>query len=54
MSSESYVQSVYETVLKRNPGEPQFHQAVKEVLESLVPVIDKNHPLARGIVFVFR
>jgi len=42
MSSESYVQSVYETVLKRNPSEPQFHQAVKEVLESLVPVIDKN------------
>jgi glutamate dehydrogenase (NADP+) len=42
MSSESYVQSIYETVLKRNPGEPQFHQAVKEVLESLVPVIDKN------------
>ncbi len=42
MSSESYVQSIYETVLKRNPAEPQFHQAVKEVLESLVPVIDKN------------
>ena len=26
---------VYEQVVKRNPGEPEFHQAVKEVLESL-------------------
>ena len=32
-----------ETVKKRNPGEPEFHQAVTEVLESLEPVIEK-HP----------
>lgn len=39
----SYVQEVFETVKKRNLGEPEFHQAVEEVLESLEPVIDK-HP----------
>ncbi|WP_029137135.1 NADP-specific glutamate dehydrogenase [Nakamurella lactea] len=35
--------SVYETVLRRNAGETEFHQAVYEVLESLNPVVDK-HP----------
>ncbi|NLE24233.1 MAG: NADP-specific glutamate dehydrogenase [Clostridiaceae bacterium] len=34
---------VYEQVVKRNPGEPEFHQAVKEVLESLEPVAER-HP----------
>ena len=43
MSAKSHVQEVYEQVLKRNPGEAEFHQAVKEVLESLIPVLDK-HP----------
>jgi glutamate dehydrogenase (NADP+) len=37
-----YVQSVYETVKKRNPNELEFLQAVGEVLESLEPVIEKN------------
>jgi len=32
-----------EAVIKRNPNEPEFHQAVKEVLESLEPVIER-HP----------
>ncbi len=40
MSAKKLVQSVYETVVKRNPGELEFHQAVKEVLDSLVPVIE--------------
>ncbi|MGQ9649604.1 MAG: NADP-specific glutamate dehydrogenase [Phycisphaerae bacterium] len=39
----SYVQNVLEMVIKRNPGEPEFHQAVREVLESLQPVFDR-HP----------
>ena len=34
---------IYQTVLKRNPGEVEFHQAVKEVLDSLEPVLSK-HP----------
>ncbi|OQB15604.1 MAG: NADP-specific glutamate dehydrogenase [Firmicutes bacterium ADurb.Bin193] len=38
-----YLESVMESVIKRNPGEAEFHQAVKEVLESLEPVVAK-HP----------
>jgi len=38
----SYITSVLETVKRRNPGEPEFLQAVTEVLESLVPVVEKN------------
>jgi glutamate dehydrogenase (NADP+) len=37
------IETVYEQVLKRNPGEIEFHQAVKEVLDCLEPVLDK-HP----------
>jgi glutamate dehydrogenase (NADP+) len=35
--------SVMQQVIKRNANEPEFHQAVKEVLESLEPVAE-NHP----------
>lgn len=35
--------SVYDTVLARNPHEPEFHQAVREVLESISPVLEA-HP----------
>lgn len=38
----SYVDEVIELVVRKNPSEPEFHQAVKEVLESLRPVIDAN------------
>jgi glutamate dehydrogenase (NADP+) len=34
---------IFDTVIARNPGEAEFHQAVKEVLESLSPVLPK-HP----------
>ena len=45
------LQSVYDSVLARNPGQPEFHQAVYEVLESLEPIVEK-HPewLAAGLV----
>jgi len=43
MKASAAVQSVYDQVLKRNPGEAEFHQAVKEVLECLEPVLEK-HP----------
>ncbi len=36
------LQSVYDTVVRRNPGEVEFHQAVKEVFDSLGPVLDRN------------
>lgn len=35
----SYVQDVLNQVIAKNPGEPEFHQAVKEVLESLEPLL---------------
>ena len=34
--------TVYETVVKRNPGEVEFHQAVKEVVDSLGPVLKRT------------
>ncbi|MFB5269223.1 NADP-specific glutamate dehydrogenase [Paenibacillus enshidis] len=43
VTANKYIQNVYEAVVKRNPYEIEFHQAVKEILESLVPVIAK-HP----------
>lgn len=39
----AYVNEVLDMVVKRNPAETEFHQAAKEVLESLEPVI-KRHP----------
>jgi glutamate dehydrogenase (NADP+) len=42
-SAREYVDEVYKTVRLRNRGEYEFHQAVKEILESLVPVFEK-HP----------
>ena len=37
------LESVFDTVVARNPGEAEFHQAVREVFESLDPVIHR-HP----------
>ena len=38
----SYVDEVIEQVVAQNPAEPEFHQAVKEVLESLRVVVEAN------------
>ena len=38
----SYVDEVIAKVIAKNPGEPEFHQAVKEVLESIRVVVEKN------------
>ena len=38
----SYVDEVIEAVVAKNPSEPEFHQAVKEVLESLRPVVEAH------------
>ncbi|MHC4735781.1 MAG: NADP-specific glutamate dehydrogenase, partial [Planctomycetota bacterium] len=43
MEANTVIQAVYEQVLARNPGEAEFQQAVKEVLDCLGPVI-KKHP----------
>lgn len=42
-TAQSYIHRVLEEVERRNPGEEEFQQAVKEILESLVPVFAK-HP----------
>lgn len=41
--AKEYVNEVFETVKKRNPNESEFHQAVKEIFDSLIPVFAK-HP----------
>ena len=38
----SYIDEVIKKTIEENPSEPEFHQAVKEVLESLRPVIEAN------------
>ncbi|MBO9598603.1 MAG: NADP-specific glutamate dehydrogenase [Cohnella sp.] len=43
VAAKAYVDEVYESVKKRNPGESEFHQAVKEIFDSLIPVFAK-HP----------
>ncbi|WP_085992948.1 NADP-specific glutamate dehydrogenase [Oceanobacillus senegalensis] len=40
--AQDYVKSLYEQVVERNPNEVEFQQAVKEVLDSLIPVLVKN------------
>ncbi len=39
--------NVYDNVIRTNPNEPEFHQAVKEVIDSLIPVVEK-HPEFRA------
>ena len=43
----SYVDEVLERVVKENPHEPEFHQAVREVLDSLRPVVEANEQAYR-------
>ncbi|MBR2254929.1 MAG: NADP-specific glutamate dehydrogenase, partial [Candidatus Methanomethylophilaceae archaeon] len=38
--NNAYLQSVFDGLKQRNPNEPEFLQAVEEVLESLVPVVE--------------
>ncbi|NLY93859.1 MAG: NADP-specific glutamate dehydrogenase [Myxococcales bacterium] len=39
---EEQVEALYEQILRRNAGEPEFHQAVREVLDSLKLVLERN------------
>ena len=50
----SYVNEVYEKVVKENPNEPEFHQAVKEVLSTLDPIVTKNEKLYREVALLER
>lgn len=42
---------IMDQVIQRNPNEPEFHQAVKEVLESLEPVAEKNPQWVKAGIF---
>jgi glutamate dehydrogenase (NADP+) len=46
--TNEYLAGVLETVKKRNPGEPEFIQAVTEVLETLQPVVEKRPDLVEA------
>ena len=50
----SYTEEVYERVVAQNPNEPEFHQAVKEVLDSLAVVIDANEEEYRRLSILER
>ena len=43
-----YVDRVYEHVVEKNPSQPEFHQAVKEVFDSLKPVFEKEPKFERN------
>ncbi len=44
----AYLQNVYATVEKKDPHQPEFLQAVGEVLESLQPVVEKRPELEKA------
>ena len=43
-----YLQSVYDAAVKKDPNQPEFLQAVGEVLESLQPVVEKRPDLQKA------
>jgi len=50
----SYVDEIYARVVEQNPAEPEFHQAVKEVLDSLKLVIEVNEDKYRKMALLER
>ncbi|RGC65645.1 NADP-specific glutamate dehydrogenase [Micromonospora sp. MW-13] len=43
MSAQDKLESIFTSVVRRNPGEDEFHQSVREVLDSVVPALER-HP----------
>ena len=50
----SYVDEVINRVIEKNPAQPEFHQAVKEVLESIRPVVEQNEEKYRKLAILER
>jgi glutamate dehydrogenase (NADP+) len=48
--TQERVDKIFEVVLRRNPSEPEFHQAAREVFESLTRVIDRHPEYAEASV----
>ena len=46
----SYVDQVLEELKKKNPNEPEFHQAATEILASIAPVFEKHPDLTLPLV----
>ncbi|MDR0951463.1 MAG: NADP-specific glutamate dehydrogenase [Oscillospiraceae bacterium] len=54
MLKNEYLKSVFETVQKRNPSQPEFLQAVSEVLDSLEPLVEKDPIyISSGVIEAF-
>lgn len=47
-STEKAVKQFMAKIIAKNPGEPEFHQAVLEVAETVIPFIDKNPQYSKG------
>ena len=43
----SYMDEIYDKIVAQNPAQPEFHQAVKEVLATLRPAIERNEEAYR-------
>ena len=50
----SYVDEVYQNLVEKNPAQPEFLQAAKEVLDSLRPVIEANEEKYRSVSLLER
>lgn len=49
-----YVDEVIAKVIEKNPAQPEFHQAVKEVLETIRPVVERNEEKYRKLAILER
>jgi glutamate dehydrogenase (NADP+) len=50
----AYVDEVIAKVIEKNPGQPEFHQTIREVLESIRPVIEENEDEYRKLALLER
>src|SRR5918912_1125005 len=51
IDTNATVESICQEVISRNPGEPEFHQAVREVAGSLGPVFEKHSEFVEKKIF---
>lgn len=50
MLKNAYLQRVYDQVLARDPNAPEFHQCIREFLESLEGIVDKHPEWERNAI----
>ena len=48
----AYVDDVYTRLVQQNPAQPEFHQAVKEVLETIRPAVEANEERYRQLALL--